>query len=192
VLSRAAAILRELCAPGFDFSEAEEPLLRRNLLRPHCPYLGAVLLDTAAANPPELLRGLREVIALRGELREAGWRVPQVHIVALGVDPVAASLGEWLHLDRAGEDFPGAWREGEASKELGAVFQASTQPAGMAGLLRDLCGQEMEALAADCESAVSLRKISAPCEWLSRVLKICIALPRCSGARVARRIPSAR
>jgi hypothetical protein len=153
MLLRAGAILRELCAPDFDFSEAEEPLLRRSLQRPQCPYLGAVLLDTAETNPAELMRALREVIALRTELREAGWKAAQVHVVALGVDPVAACLGEWLRRDRAVDDFPGVWREVETSAELGRIFQASTQPVGMAGVLRDLCGQEMDALAADCESA---------------------------------------
>lgn len=187
MLLRAAAILRELCAPGFDFSEAEEPLLRRNLLRPHCPYLGAVLLDTAAANPPELLRGLREVIALRGELREAGWKVPQVHVVALGVDPVAACLGEWLRLDRAVEGFSEAWREGEAGGELGAVFQTSTQPAGMAALLRELCGQEMEVLAANCESsggvaAKNLGAVRVAFTYFENLHRIAETLWRESGA----------
>jgi hypothetical protein len=147
---RASAILRELCAPGFDFSAAEEPQLRRSLQRPQCPYLGAMLLDTAAQNPPELLRCLREVIALRGELREAGWKVPPVHIVALGADPVAACLAEWLRSGRPADGFPEAWSEMEGT------LRAATLPDGVAALLRELCGEEMQSLTEGCESTADV------------------------------------
>jgi hypothetical protein len=159
-LLRAAAILRELCAPGFDFVNAEESQLRRSLLRPHCPYLGAVLLDTAASNPPELLQMLREVVTLRRQLRESGWKIRRVNFVVLGTDPVATCLSEWLRAGGAADGFARAWSEPSTLPG----FAASTQPDALAALLRELPGIEWPALAAEFDAAAGV--VSAEDETL--------------------------
>jgi len=101
-VSRAADALEQLCSPRMD----DQTMVGRR-----CPYAGALLLNVSEDLDPALADLLRAIIKARRNLSMADWTLSPITVVALGEDPVATCLQEWLNQCQDVNDFARQWKD---------------------------------------------------------------------------------
>ncbi len=137
LLLRAATILEQLCPPPAHVPAA----VRQGAALPRMAYAGALLLESAAENPPEVEEFARHLIALRRTAARSGWPVGRIEILVLGGDPVSVALAHWAHLGHDARDFAPAWQAAEdAGATLAPLYRAATDPAAAQRLVEKLTG----------------------------------------------------